>query len=221
MGSGASTPRVKPTLYMHPFSAPCRAVMMTAYAINLELELKKMDLMKEQQKEEWFLKINPDHCVPTLVDGSLRLWESRAIMQYIVNMYGADSSLYPRDPIKRAEVDRMLQYDQGTLYQNVSPFVYPQIFKSTPADPEKAAEVEKVLDYLEKTLSRQPYVAAAHLTIADLTMTANLANLEVVGWNFDKWPKVVIWREAIRKEPWYAKANHGLKEFMKKPATST
>jgi len=215
MGSGASSSKGKPTFYYFPLSAPCRAVMMTAKSINLQMDMKKVDLMKGEQKEAEFLKINPDHTVPTLVDGSLRLWESRAIMQYLVDKYAPNNPLYPRDPVKRAPVDRMLQYDISNSYRYVGAYIYPQVFESKPADPEAAKKVEETLDYLESILKAQPYIAADHLTIADLSITANLSMLEIKQWDFDKWPKVVSWRGAIRKEMWYEDANAGLVAFLK------
>ena len=48
---------------------------------------------------------------------------SRAILCYLVNKYGQESTetqqLYPKDPELRANVDRMLFYDSGSLYKNV------------------------------------------------------------------------------------------------------
>jgi glutathione S-transferase len=215
MGSGAS--KAKPTLYMYPLSAPCRSVMMTALAIGTPLELKHIDLFKGEQKEEAYLKINPDHVVPTLVDGPLRLWESRAIMAYLIDQYSPNHNLYPRDPCKRAQVDRMLQYDLANLGV-VGEFMRPQFIESKPADPEKAAKVEKVLDYLENKLKEHDYIAAPHLTIADLSITAMLGMLEIKDWSFERWPKVSHWRQRIREEKWYAEANKGLLEFNTKAA---
>lgn len=40
-------------------------------------------------------------------------------MSYLVGTFGKDDSLYPNDPQKRANVDRMLYFDIGTLYKSM------------------------------------------------------------------------------------------------------
>lgn len=64
------------------------------------------------------LQLNPQHCIPTLDDNELVLWESRVILTYLASMYEKDDDkLYPKDVRIRALVDQRLHFDLGTLYQ--------------------------------------------------------------------------------------------------------
>ncbi|KAG7161130.1 Glutathione S-transferase 3-like [Homarus americanus] len=63
-------------LYYHPLSPPSRAVLLTAKALNLSLTLKKVDVLAGEQLKPEFIAINPQHTIPTMVDGNLKLWES-------------------------------------------------------------------------------------------------------------------------------------------------
>lgn len=60
--------------------------------------------------------------MPTLVDEDLIIYESRAIMTYLVNKYGKGNSLYPEDPKARALVDMRLNFDLGTLYNRFADY---------------------------------------------------------------------------------------------------
>lgn len=58
-------------------------------------------------------------CLLLLICFSFSLLYSRAILGYLVNKYGKDDQIYPKDPAKRAIVDRMLYFDIGTLYKSM------------------------------------------------------------------------------------------------------
>ncbi|KAL3287371.1 hypothetical protein HHI36_001845 [Cryptolaemus montrouzieri] len=73
---------------------------------------------KEQLKDE-YLKINPQHTVPTLVDGDFILWDSHAIGTYLADTYGKNDSFYPKDLRRRALVDQRLNFDCGTMYPRI------------------------------------------------------------------------------------------------------
>ena len=98
-------------------SGPCRIIYMTAECLGLEYNMIECDLFKGENKTEEYLKLNIQHSIPTLVDGKTILNESRVAAAYLVNKYGKDDKLYPKDPETRAMVDQMLYFDMGVLYK--------------------------------------------------------------------------------------------------------
>ncbi|XP_055591423.1 glutathione S-transferase 1 isoform X1 [Uranotaenia lowii] len=203
--------------YYLPGSAPCRAVQMTAAAVGVELNLKLTNLMAGEHMKPEFLKINPQHCIPTLVDNGFALWESRAICAYLVEKYGKDDSLYPKDPQKRALVNQRLFFDMGTLYQRFGDYWYPQIFAKAPANPDNLKKMEEAVGFLNTFLEGHQYAAGDQLTIADLSLAASAATYEVAGFDFAKYPNVHAWLERCKKNaPGYALNQAGADEFKAK-----
>lgn len=62
-------------LYYLLMSPPCRAVMLTAKAVGVELNLKETNIFKGEQMKPEFVALNPQHCIPTMVDGDFVIWE--------------------------------------------------------------------------------------------------------------------------------------------------
>lgn len=60
--------------------------------------------------------MNPQHTVPTMDDNGFYIWDSHAISTYLIQKYGKDDSLYPKDLQKRAVIDQRLHFDSGTLF---------------------------------------------------------------------------------------------------------
>merc|ERR1711911_17935 len=100
-------------LYSMAPSAPCRSVLMTAKALGVDVNVKPVNLFAGEHMTPEFLKLNPQHNVPTIDDDGFVLNESRAICTYLVRKYGKDDSLYPKDVQKRALVDQRLYFDMA------------------------------------------------------------------------------------------------------------
>ena len=67
-----------PKLYAHPQSPPCRAVTMTLALLGKDYTYVTVDLLSGEQRKPDFLKINPQHAVPVLVeDDGFTVTESR------------------------------------------------------------------------------------------------------------------------------------------------
>ena len=103
-------------LYYTLLGAPSRAVIMTAKMVGVKLNLKMVDVMAGDHLKPDFLKLNPQHKVPVLVDQGFVLTESRAICAYLVQTYASHDQLYPKHPQLRAAVDEQLYFDVDVFY---------------------------------------------------------------------------------------------------------
>ncbi|GAB1866633.1 Glutathione S-transferase 1-1 [Camponotus japonicus] len=187
-------------LYEIAGSAPCRAVRLAAAAVGVDLNLKATNLQAGDHLKPEFIKINPQHTVPTIDDNGFYLWESRAIMTYLVNKYGKNDSLYPKDPKKRAVVDQRLYFDLGTLYASFADAYYPWAFTGTAPDQAKYDKINAAFSFLDKFLEGENYAAGKTLTLADLTLVVTVGNFEAVDYDFSKHTNVQKWFARIQAE---------------------
>ncbi|XP_058062026.1 glutathione S-transferase 1-1-like [Anopheles bellator] len=187
-------------LYYLPLSAPCQSVMLVAKALNVQLNLKELDLFAGEHLKPEFLKLNPQHTIPTLVDNDVVLWESRAIVTYLCEKYGKNDKYYPRDAKKRAMVNQRLFFDMGTLYQRFSQAFYPAIMRGEEVDPELVAKLDEALEFLEVFLEKTSFVAGDNLTIADMCVLASITTIDVtVGHDLSKYQHIQRWYEQVKK----------------------
>lgn len=89
--------------------------------LRLDLQIKKVDIYKGEQNSSEFLKLNPLHQIPVLVEGGYVLTESKAIATYLAN--SARSSLYPTDFKQRGRIDSKLYFDTATAFPALRNFV--------------------------------------------------------------------------------------------------
>lgn len=162
-----------------------------------------------------FLEINPQHTVPTLVDDGFSIWESRAILCYLVEKYGKDDSLYPNDPQKRAVINQRLFFDMGTLYKSFAEYFYPQLMRKEPADDEKLKKMEEAIEFLNIFLANGSYAAGDEPSIADHSLFASISTLGATGYDFSQFENVTRWFELCKSSLPGVEANEEGIEAMK------
>ncbi|XP_076758397.1 glutathione S-transferase 1-1-like isoform X2 [Xylocopa sonorina] len=201
--------------YQLPGSAPCRAVALTAAALGVEMNFKMVNLMNGEHLKPEFVKMNPQHTIPTIDDNGFYLWESKAIMTYLADQYGKNDSLYPKDLKKRAIVNQRLYYDACTLYKAFGDYYYPVIFAKEPKDQTKYEAIGTALSFLETFLEGQDFVAGKNMTLADLAIVATISTLEAMDYDLSKYKNIVRWYGKMKSEaPKYEEANNaGVKAF--------
>ena len=119
-------------LYYDPISTTSRPVAMFAAEHGLTLDLRPVSLFAGEHRTPEFLALNPNGCVPVLVDGDFVLTESSAILKYLAERAG--SPAYPRDLQERARVNAAMDWfatnfhaavGHKLAYPTLFPFIYP------------------------------------------------------------------------------------------------
>lgn len=178
--------------YYVPRSTMCNTIIMVAKAVGVELNLILTELANGDHLKPEFIKINPQHTIPTINDNGFPLWETRAIITYLVEKYGKDDSLYPKDPQKRAVVNQRLYFDLGTLNKAFADYFYP-IMRKEPSDPEKLKNLEKAVEFLEIFLDGQKFLAGDFLSVADFMTATTVYAFTLIDFDLEKYTNVKRW----------------------------
>ena len=98
------------TVYGHILSPFCSIVYSTIDHLGLPHTEVTVDLSRNQQKEDWYLEINPKGKVPAIKDGDLCMPETLDICKYLVKSRELDTPFYPyKDAEKLVEFDEILE----------------------------------------------------------------------------------------------------------------
>lgn len=178
---------------------------MVAKELDIPVNLKPVNLMAGEQNAPEFLKMNPLHTVPVIDDNGFYLYESRAIMTYLVNKYAPGHDLYPSDAQVRATIDRFLYFDVTAISTGARDIYFPTLFAKTPVDPEKEKAFREKLSLLNSFLEGNKYLVGEKRTLADLSIYATLTFLGTFDYDMSEFKNVTSWMSRLKEELPYNK----------------
>jgi glutathione S-transferase len=96
-------------LYNFPQSTCSQKVRLTLWEKGLEFVDRPVDSTKREHLSDWYLKLNPNGVVPTLIHDGAVIVDSSVIMEYLDEVF-PEHSLTPKDPVARAHMRKWLRY---------------------------------------------------------------------------------------------------------------
>lgn len=190
------------TLYTSPTPNGHKASV-TLEELGLAYEVKPIDLGKNQQKEEWFLKINPNGRIPAIVDheaDDFAVFESGAVMIYLAEKTGR---LLPTGVKGRSLALQWLMFQMGGIgpmmgQANVFFRYWPE--KIQPVIDRYQGESRRLFTVLDRRLGEAEWLADA-FSIADIANWCWVRTYRWSGVEIEGLPHLRRWLDAMKERP--------------------
>jgi glutathione S-transferase len=187
----------------------------TLEELELAYTVHPIKLSEKEQKQEWFLKLNPNGRIPVIVDREapngqngqdgkdgqeIVVFETGAIMIYLAEKTGR---LLPTDPKGRAEVIQWLMFQMGGIgpmmgQANVFFRYFPE--KIQPAIDRYQHECRRLFEVLDRRLGESEWLGGEY-SIADIANWCWVRTYKWSGVSLDGLTHVRRWLNAIKERP--------------------
>lgn len=186
-----------PKLYNFQRSGNCYKVRLMASLLGIAYDRVDFDPPSNEHKSPEYLILNPMGQVPTWAedDGTI-ICDSHAILVYLTRKYGNEAWL-PTDAKGEAEVIRWLSFTAFEIMNGIAtPRAIKIIGRPGNFDDHQAIGL-KAMATLDAHLANQPYLAAPHVTIADVAAFSYITVCGDAEINIKDFPNVQAWTRRI------------------------
>jgi len=172
--------------------------------LGLAYTVHQLSLSNQEQKQDWYLKLNPNGRIPTIVDrgnDGFAVFESGAILLYLAEKTGR---LIPADAKGRSRVIQWLMFQMagiGPMMGQANVFLRYAPEKIPYAIERYQREVRRLFEVLEKQLATHEYVAGEAYSIADIAHWAWIHGHQWSGVDIDGLPNLARWITRIAERP--------------------
>ena len=171
--------------------------------LGLPYQVHRLDLMALEQKQDWYLKINPNGRIPAIVDrdnDATAVLESGAILIYLAAKTG---KLLPSGGAERYQVLQWLMFQMGGVgpmmgQANVFYRYWPD--KIQPAIDRYQNESKRLMCVLNTHLAEHEWLAG-DFSIADIANWCWTRTHRWSGVDIDDLPHLQRWHEAMDARP--------------------
>jgi len=202
-------------LYTSPTPNGWKASIMLE-ELGLPYTVKPIRLEKLEQKQEWYLKLNPNGRIPTIVDhdeGDFAVFESGAILIYLAEKTGR---LMPQDRKGRSRVIQWVMFQMGGIgpMQGQANVFYRYAPEKIPyAIDRYQKETKRLYTVLDKRLADRQFLCDEY-SIADIATWPWVSLHGWAGVDIDDLPHMQRWIDEVGRRPAVVKGR-GIPEMVK------
>jgi glutathione S-transferase len=207
-------------LYSSPGSPNALRARAVAFELGLAPEIINVNIGAGENRLPEYLKLNPNGKVPTLVDGDVVIWESRAINAYLASVRPA-RGLDPADPAKRAMIDQWSYWQAIHLGPAMQRVHFERVQKQGfgRGDPDEASiaaelkQIAELLGILDQALEGKQWIIGG-ISIADFALATTFMLRKSAKLGVEAFPNVTAWIDRLELRPSWQRAVASWKETM-------
>lgn len=192
-------------LYEFAISGNSHKVRLLLSLLNIPYESILVNGAAREHKSPEFLAMNPLGQVPVLVDGDVVLRDSQAILVYLTRQYGGEQAdiLLPNQALKLAQVVAWLATACNEVTRGPNALRLHYKLGRTINLSEAELVTQQLYSVLEKQLDKTDWLAAEHLTLADIALYPYVALSPEGGVVLEAYPAISRWLGRIEQLPGY------------------
>lgn len=178
-------------------------VSITLEETGLDYQVHHLDLAAKEQKEDWYLEINPNGRIPAIIDrgeGGHRVFESGAILEYLAEKAG---QFLPSEPKGRSEVMQWVMFQMagiGPMQGQAHVFVHYAPEEIEYGIERYQTETRRLYEVLEGQLEGRDYIAG-DLSIADFATYPWIREHDWAGVSLDGLSNLREWLGRMADRP--------------------
>ena len=166
-----------------------------------------IDIGAGDQFDPEFLKISPNNKIPAMVDPKgpngkrITLFESGAILLYLASKY---NRFLPKTDAGKFETLQWLMFQMGGVGPMLGQAHHFRIYapeKIQYAYDRYTNEAKRIYGVLDKQVSKTPYIAGKHYTVADIATFPWLRSWQNQGIDWADFPALKDWFDRIAERP--------------------
>jgi GST-like protein len=168
--------------------------------MGLPYEVRVIDFATNEQKSDWYVKLNPNGRIPTLVDDGFALFESGAILIYLAEKTG---KFLPRDSQGTSRVIQWLMFQMsgvGPMMGQANVFLryFPE--KIQPVIDRYQREVTRLFGVIDRQLAGSQFIAGDY-SIADIALWPWVSGYEWSGVSVEEFAHLKRWLAEVGARP--------------------
>jgi glutathione S-transferase len=195
----------------HARRARSARVIWTLEELGVPYELVPLDFSPEALKSPGYLKLHPLGLVPVVEDGERKIFESGAIVQYIVEEHGEGRLAPGPRTLLRPVYLQWFHFGETEVARFVSEIVRNR-FGKPPEERQEGIVVEsrqrlrQSLDVVDSELAGKPYIVGEDFTAADIMVSYGITMARIVGELPKDLLNIGAYLERLKGRPAYARA---------------